>query len=237
MGDAQLLMVSVMGSPEVHAGTALASDFVRTARLAEEAGATAIELNLSCPNTLDPVSGGVKEGLICQDAAATRHIVRATRDALRPGTRLVAKFSYLASEQLCEIVEGVVAELDGISGINTVQMEVLAPDGTPEFSGTHGLPSARLLAGVSGAAIYELAMEFVRSLAALRRELGAEFDILAMGGVMSGAQVASMLAAGASSVQSASGAFAKPGLAAEVARALWQPPVPDDPGRSAPTDP
>src|SRR5206468_2823887 len=48
----QVLIVSVMGTWEDFKGPELIKDFVNVARMAKGAGAPAIELNLSCPNTI-----------------------------------------------------------------------------------------------------------------------------------------------------------------------------------------
>jgi dihydroorotate dehydrogenase len=80
----QLLIVSVMGSYEDYTGPDVVADFVAVARMAEEAGAPVIELNLSCPNTVDPSTGTVKQSLICESVESTHEIVKSVRSALRP---------------------------------------------------------------------------------------------------------------------------------------------------------
>jgi dihydroorotate dehydrogenase len=208
--DDQLLLVSVMG--EADAATGLVEDFARTARLAEEAGATVVELNLSCPNTLDRSASGVKPPL-CLDADATVAVVEGVRRALDDRTGLVAKLSWLDEPRLAALVPRLAPLVDGVAGINTLQSRVLRSDGEPTFPG-------RELAGLSGAAVRDSALDFTRRLVALRELAGRRFDVLAMGGVTDPASFQALFALGADAVQSASGAFANPFLARDCIDAL-----------------
>ena len=207
--DDQLLLVSVMGEGD---GTALVDDFARTARLAEEAGATVVELNLSCPNTLSASPDGVKPPL-CLDADATVAVVEGVRRALDDRTGLVAKLSWLDESRLAALVPRLAPLVDGVAGINTLQSRVRRSDGEPTFPG-------RELAGLSGAAVRDSALDFTRRLVALREAGGRHFDVLAMGGVTDPASFEALFALGADAVQSASGAFADPFLARDCIDAL-----------------
>ncbi|WP_169064242.1 dihydroorotate oxidase [Geodermatophilus dictyosporus] len=208
-GD-QLLLVSVMGSGD---GTDLVDDFAATARLAEEAGAEVVELNLSCPNTLSAAADdGVKPPL-CLDAAATLAVVEGVRRALGDRTGLVAKISWLDEDRLAALVPGLAPLVDGVAAINTVAGRVVRSDGEPTFPG-------RAVAGLSGAAVRGHALDLTRRLVALREAGGHRFDVLAMGGVTDVASFEALWAAGADAVQSASGAFADPFLARDCVAAL-----------------
>jgi dihydroorotate dehydrogenase len=207
--DDQLLLVSVMGEGD---GTGLVDDFARTARLAQEAGATVVELNLSCPNTLASTADGVKPPL-CLDADATLAVVEGVRRALDDRTGLVAKLSWLDEDRLASLVPRLAPLVDGVAGINTVASRVVRSDGEPTFPG-------RALAGLSGAAVRGAALDFTHRLVALRAAGGHSFDVLAMGGVTDVASFAALYAAGADAVQSASGAFADPYLARDCIAAL-----------------
>ncbi|MDK3257967.1 dihydroorotate oxidase [Blastococcus capsensis] len=209
VGEDALLLVSVMGEGN---GTDLVEDFSRTARLAQEAGAPVIELNLSCPNTLSASAGGVKPPL-CLDADATVAVVEAVRRALDDRTGLVAKLSWLDEQQLAALVPRLAPLVDGIAGINTLQSRVRRSDGAPTFPG-------RELAGLSGVAVHGSALDFTRRLVALREAGGLRFDVLAMGGVTDPASFGALFAIGADAVQSASGAFADPFLAQRCIAAL-----------------
>ena len=211
VGEDVLLLVSVMGEGN---GTDLVEDFARTARLAEEAGAPVVELNLSCPNTLSPSGSGVKPPL-CLDADATVAVVEAVRRALDDRTGLVAKLSWLDEPALAGLVPRLAPLVDGIAGINTVQSRVRRSDGAPTFPG-------RELAGLSGVAVRASALDFTRRLVALREAGGVDFDVLAMGGVTDPASFEALFALGADAVQSASGAFADPFLARRCISALGE---------------
>ena len=211
LDDDQLLLVSVMGEGD---GTGLVDDFARTARLAQEAGAPVVELNLSCPNTLSTSTAGVEPPL-CLDAEATVAVVEGVRRALDDRTGLVAKLSWLDGPRLAALVPRLAPLVDGVAGINTLQSRVVRSDGAPTFPG-------RELAGLSGVAVRDSALDLTRRLVALREAGGRHFDVLAMGGVTDPASFAALFALGADAVQSASGAFANPYLARDCIAALGE---------------
>jgi dihydroorotate dehydrogenase len=217
----QLLIVSVMGSPEVYAGDELADDFVKVAQLAEEAGARVIELNLSCPNTFAPDSDKSEGHLICDSPETTRHIVAKVHEALDRNTKLIIKLSYMPREKLEQIVVPLASlgQIDGVSGINTISMEIRRPDANNKltFVGAgRSKNSNRARAGVSGVAIREFGLQFVRWLSDIRRQHNLRFHIIGMGGVMNADDVNAYLQAGAQAVQTATAAFFNPSLAQEV---------------------
>ncbi|MGY1637387.1 dihydroorotate oxidase [Geodermatophilus sp. SYSU D00742] len=215
LADDQLLLVSVMGEDVDGAGlAALAGDFALVARMAEEAGAPVVELNLSCPNTLDRSAAGVKPPL-CLDADATVAVVEAVRRALDDRTGLVAKLSWLDEARLAALVPRLAPLVDGVAGINTLQSRVRRSDGQATFPG-------RELAGLSGVAVRDSALDLTRRLVALREAGGHRFDVLAMGGVTDPASFQALFAAGADAVQSAAGAFADPYLARDCITALGE---------------
>ena len=219
LAEDQILIVSVMGdyADERRRLGDIVSDFVAVALRAESAGAYAIELNLSCPNSLDSRSGRVGETLLGEDPVSTAAVVSAVADALRVDTRIILKLSYMTRAHLAEVIIPVVERISGISGINTRQWEVRRPDGTPLFPPPNDGPTdARLRAGVSGVAIRDFGLDFVSSCASIRSQSRRNFAILGMGGVMTPADVNEFLSAGADVVQSASAAFFNPKLAAEV---------------------
>ena len=170
--DGQLLLVSVVGTERYRDQV---RDFVEVARLAEETGCRVIELNLSCPNTIDEAAGEVSHDFICLSPTATRTVVEAVRAGVHSDTRIVVKMAYLDEERLRQVVAPIAPVVDGISGINTMQRPVMRRDGEPTFG-------SRREAGVSGVAIREHGLHFVERLATLRAQLDARFDILGMGG-------------------------------------------------------
>ncbi len=216
LADDQLLIISVMGDDyEAFPSrrSVLISDYVTVARLAESAGADFIELNLSCPNSLDDTESTVKPPL-CLDVDATSDIIQAVKSELRPSTRLIAKLAYLDAPRLSTLVGRIAKYVDGISGINTLQCDVLR-NGDPTFPG-------RPQAGVSGIAIRKYALDFVKNLVRFRLESGEGFEILAMGGVTDPSSFEALYTAGGSAVQTASGSFANPFLAQECVEVLGE---------------
>ena len=223
MRDDQLLLVSVVGNHEVCAGEELTQDFVEVSRLAEQAGAPVIELNLSCPNTVDRATGQVDGRALCENTADSIEITRRVRAALHSSTKLVIKLPFMSKPQLEKLVVPLAGEgsMDGVSGINTIPAQVRRSDGSPTFIGTFLDPEMpRLNAGVSGVAVRDHGLQFVRWLNELRGQHKLSFDIIAMGGVMNCHDVTAYLEAGASAVQSATAAAFSPEMGSEVASQL-----------------
>ena len=216
LSNGQLLIVSVMGTAEEHEGTALIDDFVKTALMAESTGARAIELNLSCPNTVRSGTGRGMRPLVCSDAITTEEIVGAVRAALKGTTKLVAKLGYLEKPHLAEVVGRIANSVDAISGINTIQVPITAPnsDITPFVGTATDASKLRVEAGISGSAIRNLGEQFVRNLADLRGD--AKFEIIGMGGIMNVSDVGVFRKAGAAAVQTATGACLNPNLPIDI---------------------
>lgn len=211
----KLLIVSVMGTPvddenEPRAEELLVRDYAHVAELAREAGAQAVELNLSCPNTLKP-GGGMKPP-VCDDHELSARIVHCVADRLEHhGTRIVCKLSWMPQDDLARLLPRLARRVHGVSGINTMPARVLDHRGQQTFPG-------RDVAGVSGVAIREFGLDFVRSIDALRTAHDWEFAIIGMGGVMSATDVRIMLEAGADAVQTATAASHSPTLPLELLR-------------------
>ncbi|MDX6453473.1 MAG: dihydropyrimidine dehydrogenase subunit PreA [Gaiellaceae bacterium] len=208
----QTLIVSVMGSSEpTDPPDALVADFVAVARLALEAGAPAIELNLSCPNTLDlAIAGAGVKPPLCESVEDTLRVVEAVANELAGAVPLVAKLGYLARPKLEQMVRALSPYVSAFSGINTFQVRVESRRALPTFG-------ERELAGISGIALRHLALDFVRSLHSVRQKLNLSYEILGMGGVMDAADVYALLAVGADAVQTATAAAINPSLPLEIA--------------------
>lgn len=193
----QLLILSVMGTFEEKQDAALVEDFAEAARRASSTGVSAIEVNLSCPN-------GVVDGQLLPPVYENRDMVLRIVDAVTacidPAVSLIVKFGYMTEEALFDTLAPIADVVDGVSGINTLQVPVKGPDELNPFPG-------RPEAGISGYILRDLALDFVRSAAAIRDECSASYDIIGMGGVMSPDHAVDLYKAGASAVQTASGAF------------------------------
>jgi dihydroorotate dehydrogenase len=223
--DDQLLITSVMGSQEELDGEDLIRDFILVAKDAEDAGAPVIELNISCPNTVVKANREVLKTLICEQTDFAIHLSRQVRKELHPDTKLVIKLGYMSRHKLEALVKPLILkhDIDGVSGINTVQANVRKEGGSPAFQGTPDDPTAdRTIAGISGVAIREYGLRFTQYLNDIRRELqerdGVTFDILSMGGVMTVDDVETLLSTGAQAVQTATASFFDPAFAHLVQR-------------------
>jgi dihydroorotate dehydrogenase len=188
----------------------LVDDYVRVAKLAEEAGAAVIELNLSCPNSLvdnevpPPIcleAGTGQDGLCAQ-------IVHAVRAVLATETRLLVKLAYMDTQSLRNLITSIAEHIDGVSGINTVQTIIQNDDGSSAFG-------SRTRAGISGVAIRNFGIKFVKDLAEIRARERLSFEIIGMGGVTDSSSFLDMYNAGASVVQSATGVFSDYALASK----------------------
>jgi dihydroorotate dehydrogenase (NAD+) catalytic subunit len=205
----QVMIVSVMGTPEEADSTSdLAAQFVRAACAARDAGAHIVELNFSCPNSFN---GGAR-GLICELSDVAGEVVAAVADELdRTNTPVFIKISYLATASLRALVAACASRIHGVVAINTVSVPVVDSSGAEFFPG-------RPTAGVSGTAIKTMATATVRELAGMRDDpaLGYDYVIIGVGGVTSPQDFDDHIESGADAVQSCSGAWFNPSLAADI---------------------
>ncbi len=206
--EGQVLIVSVMGSPETlrsNDDAGLVRQFTDVATQAQEAGANIVELNLSCPNT-----GGI---LTCLDAELSGKITAAVREAIGD-TPLLLKISYMAEQNLAALVRECRPNMSGIVAINAVQVRAQNANATGFFkSRNHDH------AGLSGAGIRSLGLGVTRTLASLREREGAstqDWTIVGIGGVAGAADFQAYLDAGADAVQSCTGSWLNPQLAQEI---------------------
>jgi dihydroorotate dehydrogenase len=219
----QLLILSVMGDYEDKGGQDLVDDFSLVSQLACTSGVTAVELNLSCPSGID--SDGEPLPPIGSDPGLVLRIVESARRGLTPGVGLIVKFAYLDRARIDAALRPIAELIDGVSGVNSLQAGIRNQDGTNVFPG-------RRQGGISGFALRELALDFVQSVVAVRQETKQSYDILAMGGVMNATDAMGLFVAGASVVQTASGACFNHRLAYEVCEAVGREPNLVHPDRS-----
>lgn len=210
LGPGQLLIVSVMGSPELLTPgdqRGLVGQFVEVAAAAKDAGAPVIELNLSCPNT-----GG---DLVCLDAALAGEITAAVRRAVGD-TPLLIKISYMDEDALAALVNVCKEHINGIVAINAVQVHTQRSNGKPFFAGR---PNDDDLAGLSGVGIRDLGLTVTRALSRLRGDDGPapeDWVIVGIGGVNCPADFQAYREAGADAVQSCTGAWLNNRLALQI---------------------
>lgn len=222
----QLLILSVMGT-EAETGTAddLVADFARGIRLGLETGVRVFEINLSCPNVINPSTGRTGDHLICHDPLLSRQIVEACSAVLDGDAKLVAKLSWMPESELRRGFGPLIAEghLSGLAGINTLPAQV---ESWPNEEAFPGRPSA----GVSGIALRNYSQDFLASCLRMREQVG-DFEVLLSGGIITPHHAFESLREGANVVQSATGAFANAELAAECVDAYVQSGSDDWPSR------
>ena len=211
-GSGQLLIASVVGTiKEGFSAEDYYSDFALGVKLAKEAGAKVVELNLSCPNV-------ASEGVVCYSKEAVISICKKAREAVGPDFKLLIKVGYFSPEQqelLEDIIKNVDSYIDGISAINTIPAPVVDKEGKQALPG-----EGRLKAGICGAGIKWAGLEMVKRLKEIRKKMGSDFAIIGVGGVMTPEDFMEYKNAGADVVQSATGAMWNPYLAKEVTNYL-----------------
>ncbi len=187
-------------------------DYVRVAAVLDEwadRGIRAIELNVSCPNVHTGTEFGSTPGLMREVAAAVRVVV----------TR--AKLFVKLSPATCDIVgvarAAVEAGVDGLTISNT--MPAMAIDVR-----TRRPRLANVTGGLSGPGLHPVAVRLVhevyRKVARDARGEGKGVPIIGAGGVMSWADAAEFILAGASAVQMGTALFADPRSPLRVVRGL-----------------
>ena len=206
-GIGQLLIMSVVGTiKEGFSPDEYYEDFARAARLAKDAGATVIEVNLSCPNV-------ASEGVVCYSKDAVYEICKRAKAAIGD-IPLIIKIGYFSDAQqslLEEIVAQVSPYVGAISAINTLAAAIVDENGEQALPG-----KGRMKSGVCGAGIKWAGLDMVTRLNALRKTKGYTYEIIGVGGVMSPDDFSAYRAAGADVVQAVTAPMWYPRLAANI---------------------
>ena len=206
-GDGQIVVMSVVGTikpgftPEDYY-----NDFAEVAKMAADAGAQVIEVNLSCPNV-------ASEGVLCYTPAAVGEIAKRAKIAIGD-LPLLTKIGYFAEDQqelLETVVKAMAPYVSGISAINTIPAPVVDETGEQALPGPN-----RLKSGMCGAGIKWAGLDMTRRLSGIRDKLNLTYEIIGVGGVMTAADYHEYRDAGADIVQSATGAMWNAGLAQEI---------------------
>ena len=168
--------------------------------LEEEDGLVGFELNLSCPN-----DANLHGTPFCLDGDAMREVLdRVRRRTSRP---LLVKLAPNDPDIGATAALAVRHGADGITAINTLPGLLSDAAGKPRLGAGQG--------GVSGPALLPA------GLAAVRRVVEAvDVPVVGVGGILTGTDAETYLAAGASLVQVGTGSFADPRCAGRVARQL-----------------
>jgi dihydroorotate dehydrogenase len=168
-----------------------------------------VTVNISSPNTqnLRALQGDAALDALLGAIAERREALTSAKG------RRVPIFVKIAPD-LDETQVGVIAQtlkrhgMDGVIATNT----------TLDRTAVAGLPHAEEAGGLSGAPVFEASNRVIRQ---LRAALGAGFPIIGVGGILSGADAAEKIRAGADLVQIYTGLiYQGPALVGEAARAI-----------------
>ncbi len=206
LGRDQVLVVSVVASPEE--GWTLdqiAADFALLARQARDAGAQAVEANLSCPNVC------TQEGQLYHWPEASAAIAAAMRHQLGD-LPLILKIGLFANrDQAAQFVPAVQPYASALNTTNSISAAVRGPDDEPLFGG--------LRRGIGGECIRDRCLAELAMLGGLTRGV----PLIAVGGVSTAADVRDRLQAGAHHVQIATAAMLDPLVGIRIRQQLWSP--------------
>ena len=209
LGPGQILIVSVVAT--VGEGTTEAdviAEFETLARRVRQAGADAVEANLSCPNV------GRREGEVYRNPELAAKIASAIRRGAA-GAPVTVKVGHIAEPALLEaLLRALDGKADGITMINGASRRIVDEKGAPAFG------AGREQAGVIGGALHHLALDMVRQAAAIVRRDKLAVKLIGVGGANSPERIEAFLDAGAIGVEMASGAVWHPHLAIDAKRAL-----------------
>jgi len=162
----------------------------------------AIEINLSCPN----VRHGRREGLIAQDEAATRQVLRAARRSTR--LPLIAKLAPNVTNITNIAVAAAKGGADAVLVSNTFQaMAVDIETRMPKLGNITG--------GLSGPAIKPVVLKMVWDL-----YNSIDLPIIGCGGIMDYKDAAEFMICGASAIQVGTATFANPRAATDIVKSL-----------------
>ena len=176
---------------------------------AKRIGASAYEVNVSCPNEMEGHSGEIQD-----DTGLCREIVQETKH--QSGLPLLIKIGYRPPEILRKFVRHVGDVVDGIVGINTMPAVVRRRDGSYAYG------DRRPRAGVSGERLKPYAEEVLETLLSLRKDFGDSYIIISVGGVTEPSDVSKRLDMGAHAVESAATAMSYPPFGLEVKKHLLE---------------
>ena len=200
LGRGQVLIVSVMGTPDVTADAeALVADYALCAVWAAEAGADIVEVNLACPNPF-----GDAGQMVYDSIAMSAQIVYRTRTSIK--VPLVAKFGpFRTPRQLHETATKLAPWAHGFELVHGIQRRVVDEDGNPAFEGP-----GRDLAYVVGTDTFAACARQVEEMLAWRKAGAWDRAILGVGGITTVERAQHLLHEGANAVLVATAALFDP---------------------------
>lgn len=200
LGPGQILIVSVVGTPEQAAGVeAFVTDYARCAVWAAQAGADAIEVHLVVPNIFGEPGQMVYEHLPL--AAQILHRVRTS-----VSVPVLAKLGLFRSPRaLHETATKLAPWTHGFVLVHGIPRRVLDESGNAAFEG-----SGREWAYVVGAATYPVCSRQVEEMLAWRKAGVWNHAVLAVGGISTVERARHLLQEGADAVLVATAALSDP---------------------------
>ena len=179
----KFILASIMGKDD--------EDWERLARLCEENGADAIELNFSCPN--------MAEGGLGSDIGQVPELVERFTAAARRGTKIpiLAKLTPNVDKMSPAAEAALKGGADGIAAINTIKSIIgVNPHTYVSAPSVHGMSA---VGGYSGNAVKPIALRFIAEMG--HNPKLKDMHISAMGGVESWMDALEFIMLGAGSVQ------------------------------------
>ncbi len=203
----KVLVVSVVASPESDwTLERIAADYAQCAAWAAEAGADCVELNFSCPNVASA------DGQLYQCPAQAKTVLNGVRERV-PSLPCIIKIGFVQDERSARaLIEACEEHASALSMVNCLSCLVSGPDG--------GLLFGDEPRGVGGAVIREHCVRQTALFADLIGRSNARLRLIGVGGILSAEHAREFLAAGAESVQTATGAMLNPDLGNLVSHAL-----------------
>jgi dihydroorotate dehydrogenase (NAD+) catalytic subunit len=201
LAPGQVMIVSIVGTPRE--GEDFIEDFALCSRIALEGGAKIIEADFSCPNVT------TCEGNLFENPEMVFEISRRIKKAIGP-LPLVIKLGVIPEEQILRqvMLAAAKAGVQAVCGINTISMKVV------KANGEAALGEKRMKAGVCGAPIRDVALDFVRKARTINDQEKLGLTIMATGGAVRPEHFDLFFDAGADVAMSAAGMLWDPYLAA-----------------------
>jgi dihydroorotate dehydrogenase (NAD+) catalytic subunit len=195
----QVLIVSVVGS--FGSSKNLFDDFATTASIAKQAGASVIELNLSCPNVQS------QEGLMYHHLDDMFTCIRTVKKQIH-SVPLIVKIgkphSFSALKNV--LTTAAKAGANAVSGLNSLSMSVIDRKGQVALSN-------RKTSGICGSAIRKDSLQFVRDAKNIIEQEQLDLTLIGVGGIMQPSHFADCLDQGADVAHCATAFFWDPYIA------------------------
>lgn len=186
IGRGQILIVNVMGTPELGTDAdALIADYALCAVWASEAGADVVEVNLACPNPF-----GEPGQMVYESIAVSAQILYRVRTSIK--VPVIAKLgAFRTPRQLHETATKLAPWAHGFELVHGIQRRVVDEEGNPAFEG------AGREAYVVGADTFGACARQVEEMLAWRKAGAWDRAVLAVGGITTGERALHLLREGA----------------------------------------